>query len=91
MLQETTGNPWNWKQYSGWKLSPIFPLDSCQLRVRDDRNRPDIIGKSLNNFRPEYCFHVLAISGIFRPAPARIYSPSSITNGYRLLKEEKYY
>ena len=34
-----------WKQYFGRKLSRFFPMDSCQLPVLSDRNRP------------EYCFH----------------------------------
>jgi hypothetical protein len=78
ILQENIRNPWNWKQYSGWKLLGFFPVDSCQLPVRSDRNRPEIIGKSPENFRPEYCFHVPAISGVFRPEPARTYRPGSI-------------
>jgi hypothetical protein len=45
ILQENTGNPWNWKQCSDRKLSGFFPVDSCQLPVRFDRNRPEIIGK----------------------------------------------
>jgi hypothetical protein len=49
----------------------ILPLYSCQLPVRSDRNRREIIGKNLDNFRPEYCFHVPTISGVFLPEPAR--------------------
>jgi hypothetical protein len=53
ILQENTGIPWNWKQYSDRNLSGFFPVDSCPLSVRSDRNRPEIIGKSPKNFRPE--------------------------------------
>jgi hypothetical protein len=53
-----------WKQYSGRKLSGFFPVNSCQLPVLFDRNRPEIIGKNPKNFRPEYCFH--KITGITR-------------------------
>jgi hypothetical protein len=72
-VQENTGNPWNWKQYSGRKLSEFFPVDSCQLPVRSERNRSEIIGKISKNFRPEYCFHIPAISGVFQPKPTRTY------------------
>jgi hypothetical protein len=51
----------------------FFPVDSCQLPVRFDRNRLEIIGKSPENCRPEYCFHVPGNSGVFRPEPARSY------------------
>jgi hypothetical protein len=73
ILPENIGIPWNWKQYSGWKLSRFFPVDSCQLPVCFDRNRLKIIEKSPKNFRPEYCFHVLGNSSVFRPEPTRTY------------------
>ncbi len=40
--QEIAGT---WKQYSNRKLSGFFPMNSCQLPVLSDRNRPEIIGK----------------------------------------------
>jgi hypothetical protein len=51
----------------------IFPVDSYQLPVLSDRNRPEIIGKNPKNFRPEYCFH--KITGITRnrPFPAGLF------------------
>jgi hypothetical protein len=51
----------------------IFPLYSCQVPVETHRNRPEIIGKSPDNFWPEYCFHIPAISGVFLPDRARTY------------------
>jgi hypothetical protein len=60
-----------WKQYSGRKLSGFFPVDSCQFSVLSYRNWTEMIGKSPKNFRPEYCFHVPAISGVFLPEPVR--------------------
>jgi hypothetical protein len=35
--------------------------------VLSGRNRPKIIGKNQENFLPEYCFHIPAISGVFLP------------------------
>jgi hypothetical protein len=51
----------------------IFPVNSCQLPVRSNGNRPEIIGKSPKNFRPESCFHVPGNFGVFRPEPAGTY------------------
>jgi hypothetical protein len=58
-------------QYSGRKLPGFFPVDSCQFPVLSYRNWAEMIGKSPKNFRPEYCFHVPAISGVFLPEPVR--------------------
>jgi hypothetical protein len=69
---EITGT---WKQYPDWNLSGFFPMDSCQLSVLSGRNRPEIIGKNPENFRPEYCFH--KITGIIwnRRFPGRFVRP----------------
>ncbi len=48
--RKTPKFPGTQKQYSDLKLSGFFPGDSCQLPVRSDRNRPQIIGKSLKKF-----------------------------------------
>jgi hypothetical protein len=64
-----------WKQYSDRKLSGFFPVDSCQLLVLSDRNRPETIGKNPENFRPEYCFHkITGITGN-RQFPGRFVRP----------------
>jgi hypothetical protein len=56
-----------WKQYSGQTFFGFFQVDSYELPVLSDRNRPEIIGKNPKNFRPEYCFH--KITGITRNRP----------------------
>jgi hypothetical protein len=38
-----------WKQYSGRKFFGFFPVDSYQLPVLSDRNRPETI-KTINRF-----------------------------------------
>jgi len=54
-----------WKQCSGRKFSGFFQVDFCQLPVLSGRNRLKIITKNPENFRPEYCFHVPTIAGVF--------------------------
>jgi hypothetical protein len=75
ILQESTGNNRNWKQYSHRNLSDFFPVDSGQFRELSSRNRSEIIGKNPKIFRWEYCFHVPAISSAFLPEPAHIFRP----------------
>ncbi len=64
-----------WKQYFSRKLSGFFPVNSCELPVLFASHRPEIIGRSRENFRLEYCYYVPAISGVFLPEPVRTSSP----------------
>jgi hypothetical protein len=54
-----------WKQYSGRKFSGFFPMISGRFLTESTRSWQEFTGKNPDNFRPEYCFHVLAISGVF--------------------------
>ena len=65
--RKTPGIAGTWKQYSDRKLTGFFPLNSCQLPVFSDRNRPEIIGKNPKNCLLEYCFHkIIGITGTGR-------------------------
>ena len=61
-----------WKQYSGRKFFGHFPDDFRSVPVEKNRNSPE---KSPKFFRPEYCFHVPLISGVFLREPARTLRP----------------
>ncbi len=61
--QDNTGNRWTWKQHS----SRIFSDDFLPISVRKHKKLAGIHRKNPHHFRPEYCFHVPAISGVFLP------------------------
>jgi hypothetical protein len=57
-------------------------------------NRSEIIGKNSKIFWWEYCFHVLAISSVFLPEPARIFltwdnEKMEIAKRHLILKKSK--
>jgi hypothetical protein len=56
ILQEIPEIARTWKQYSDRKLPLFFSVDFHQLPVLPGKNRPEIIGKNLKSFWPEYCF-----------------------------------
>jgi hypothetical protein len=54
-----------WKQYSGRKIFGFFPMLSARFLQESTGSWQESVGKNPDNFRPEYCFYVLAISSIF--------------------------
>ena len=55
-----------WKQYSGRKNFGFFSCQFLFIPIGTDRKLPGICPK---NVRPEYCFHVPLISGVFLLEP----------------------
>jgi hypothetical protein len=54
-----------WQQYSGRKRFGFFPLLSTRFPLESTGSWQESSGKNPDNFQPEYCFHVPAISGVF--------------------------
>jgi hypothetical protein len=54
-----------WKQYSGRKVFGFFQMISGRFLPESRGSWQESTGKNLDNFWPEYCFHVPAISGVF--------------------------
>jgi hypothetical protein len=54
-----------WKHYSGRKIFGFFPVLSVRFLPEITGSWQKFAGKNPDNFRPEYCSHVPAISGVF--------------------------
>jgi hypothetical protein len=54
-----------WEQYFGWKFARFFPMLSARFLPEITGSWQESTGKNPSNIRPEYCFHVIAISGAF--------------------------
>jgi hypothetical protein len=54
-----------WKQYSDRKFVGFSPMISGRFLAKNTGSWQESTGKNLDRFRPEYCFHVPAISGVF--------------------------
>jgi len=50
ILQESTGNSRQWKQYSDRKFIGFLPVDSSQFPELSGRKRSEIIGKKSEKF-----------------------------------------
>jgi hypothetical protein len=57
------------KQYSGWKFFGFFPMLSAGFLPESTGIWQESSGKNPKTFRPEYCFHIPAISGSFLQDP----------------------
>jgi hypothetical protein len=58
-----------WKQYSDRKIFGFFPMLSARLLPESTGSWRESAGKNPGNFRPEYFFHVPAISGVVLQDP----------------------
>jgi hypothetical protein len=58
-----------WKQYSDRKFFGFFPMISDRFLTESAGSWQEYTGKNPDNFRPEYCFDVPAIPGVFLQDP----------------------
>jgi hypothetical protein len=67
--QKNTGNSWNMEAVFRPEIFQIFSENFRSVSDGKHRKLAEIHRKNPDNFRPEYYFHVLAISGVFLQDP----------------------
>jgi hypothetical protein len=72
---DSAGKQWKSLEHGSSIPNGHCPVDSCQLPLLSGRNRPEIIGKNTENFRPEYYFHKMTENIGNRQFPGQFVRP----------------